>query len=55
MTFFDASIQFVDRGDYSAQWAKVELGIANKNVGDKRESIQNRDVDRELRQAKSKR
>jgi SsrA-binding protein len=41
---------------FKGRWAKIELGIAKgKNAGDKRESIKNRDVDRELRQAKSKR
>lgn len=41
---------------FKGRWAKIELGIAKgKNAGDKRESIKSRDVDRELRQAKSKR
>lgn len=41
---------------FKGRWAKIELGIAKgKNAGDKRESIKNRDVDRELRQAKAKR
>ncbi|CAN5545789.1 SsrA-binding protein SmpB [soil metagenome] len=41
---------------FKGRWAKIELGIAKgKNAGDKRESIKNRDVDREIRQAKAKR
>ncbi len=41
---------------FKGRWAKIELGIAKgKNAGDKRESIKSRDVDREIRQAKSKR
>jgi SsrA-binding protein len=41
---------------FKGRWAKIELGIAKgKNAGDKRESIKNRDVDRELRRAKAKR
>lgn len=41
---------------FKGRWAKIELGVAKgKNVGDKRESIKNRDVDRELRRAKAKR
>lgn len=41
---------------FKGRWAKIELGIVKgKNVGDKRESIKSRDVERELRQARSKR
>lgn len=41
---------------FKGRWAKLELGIVKgKNVGDKRESIKSRDVERELRQARSKR
>lgn len=40
---------------FKGRWAKIELGIVKgKNVGDKRESIKSRDVERELRQARSK-
>ncbi len=40
---------------FKGRWAKIELGIVKgKNVGDKRESIKTRDVDRELRRAKAK-
>ncbi|MDZ4081844.1 MAG: SsrA-binding protein SmpB [Bdellovibrionales bacterium] len=40
---------------FKGRWAKIELAIAKgKNVGDKRESIKTRDVDRELRRAKAK-
>ncbi len=41
---------------FKGRWAKLELGIVKgKNVGDKRESIKSRDIERELRQARSKR